>query len=168
MVKKSILISILFILIVSIVVYADDTDGDGVDDLWEFEHFSDLLETGDADADGDGLTNRQEYEIKSNPKDADSDDDGFSDGEEVRRGTNPVVEFDKPVSYTIHLISLFVLLFATIGFYLMHKKGLRVINEDPIEVYIKDCEREGYTDNAIKQKLKQSGYSDKKISQYLK
>jgi outer membrane protein OmpA-like peptidoglycan-associated protein len=38
-----------------------------------------------ADADGDGLTNKEERELGTDPKKADSDGDGLSDGDEVNR-----------------------------------------------------------------------------------
>ena len=48
-------------------------------------------ESGDADPDGDGLTNREEKELGTDPKKADTDGDGLSDGDEVHKyNTNPV------------------------------------------------------------------------------
>ena len=47
-----------------------------------------------ADSDGDGLTNYQEYIVTYStnyPNDSDSDDDGLSDSEEVSIGLNPNV-----------------------------------------------------------------------------
>jgi len=46
-------------------------------------------EDGDADPDGDGLTNSEEERYGSNPTEADTDKDGFSDGDEVSNGYNP-------------------------------------------------------------------------------
>lgn len=42
------------------------------------------------DADGDGLTNLDEFYLKTNPLKADTDGDGFDDGSEVLSGTNPL------------------------------------------------------------------------------
>lgn len=42
-----------------------------------------------ADNDGDGLTNLQEWRLGTNPYLRDSDGDGIPDGEEVRNGTDP-------------------------------------------------------------------------------
>ncbi len=46
---------------------------------------------GERDSDGDGLTDKQELEIGTDPNNPDTDDDGLSDGEEVlRRNTDPL------------------------------------------------------------------------------
>ena len=44
----------------------------------------------DLDDDRDGLTNRQELELKTLPNERDTDQDGVSDGEEVGRGLDPL------------------------------------------------------------------------------
>ncbi len=41
------------------------------------------------DADRDGLKNRREFALKTNPRRADSDRDGLRDGDELTVGTNP-------------------------------------------------------------------------------
>lgn len=46
-----------------------DTDGDGMDDRWELQRFGNLSRTGDADIDGDGLTNLQEFQYNTDPHD---------------------------------------------------------------------------------------------------
>ena len=70
-----------------------DTDGDGLDDYYEFLQLGTSLtepdtdENGISDAeedfDGDGLNNAQEYLYGTLPWESDTDEDGLSDGDEV-------------------------------------------------------------------------------------
>jgi len=67
-----------------------DTDGDGLPDGWEAMYLDPLnddvnnngVADGDEDFDGDGLTNKEEYLLNTNPTTLDSDGDGVSDGNE--------------------------------------------------------------------------------------
>lgn len=48
---------------------AADTDGDGIEDDWELQHFQSLTACNPGqDSDGDGLTNLQEFEHQQNPR----------------------------------------------------------------------------------------------------
>jgi hypothetical protein len=63
---------------------SDDRDNDGLLDNWEQEHFGDLDEDPGDDFDGDGFNNLEEYQADSDPTDSlitpnDSDGDGFPD-----------------------------------------------------------------------------------------
>ena len=49
-----------------------------------------LIEDRDADFDNDGLTNKEEERLGTNPFLADSDEDGFLDGDEIKNGYNPL------------------------------------------------------------------------------
>ena len=65
-----------------------DTDGDGLPDSWEVQHGLNPLSAdgndGDAgDPDGDGVDNLNEYELGTDPNQPDTDGDGLSDGEEA-------------------------------------------------------------------------------------
>ncbi|MFC6980491.1 putative Ig domain-containing protein [Microbulbifer taiwanensis] len=46
---------------------ADDTDGDGLSDAWEMEHFGNLDRDGSGDYDEDGRSDAQEEEVDSDP-----------------------------------------------------------------------------------------------------
>ncbi len=53
-----------------------DSDSDGLPDWWESQYFGNLSHTAGEDADGDGLTNLQEYQQGRNPTKASQADDG--------------------------------------------------------------------------------------------
>jgi hypothetical protein len=73
-----------------------DGDGDGMPNHWEVLHGLDPADQGDAtgDADGDQLSNLQEYRNGTNPQNADTDGDGIPDGWEVSHGLNPLDRMD--------------------------------------------------------------------------
>ncbi|MEP4078666.1 hypothetical protein [Haloferula sp.] len=90
----------------SVGVASDDTDADGLDDLWEDEHFGNndgtatptelAFQDGTGDGfpvvDGDGLTNEEEENAGTDPNVFDSDTDGLGDGAEINtHGTNPTL-----------------------------------------------------------------------------
>ena len=79
-----------------------DTDGDGMHDGWERKYdFNPLVDNDDTnvdsdgtndsgyDADGDGLTNKQEADWGTDPNDDDTDGDGVTDGQEVENSSDP-------------------------------------------------------------------------------
>jgi hypothetical protein len=69
---------------------SDDDEGDDEDKPIA----DDKGDACDDDIDGDGLTNKEEKKIGTNPRDFDTDDGGVNDGQEVENGTNPV---DDPI-----------------------------------------------------------------------
>jgi hypothetical protein len=62
----------------------DDTDGDGLPDVWELRYGLNPNNAADAaqDSDGDGLDNLTELRIRTAPNGADSDGNGVADGDE--------------------------------------------------------------------------------------
>jgi hypothetical protein len=70
---------------VAIDSFVIDVDKDGISDDWEAQFGLDPNNPADAlrDDDNDGLTNLQEFQLRTNPNLFDSDSDGLSDGDEV-------------------------------------------------------------------------------------
>jgi hypothetical protein len=60
-------------------------------DEWERFYFGTTEVNQNADPDGDGLTNLQEYRLGTNPLLADTDGDGLPDGWEVHYGLDPKI-----------------------------------------------------------------------------
>jgi hypothetical protein len=67
------------------VVASDEGGLSSVGSEWSFRTF-----TADGDADSDGLTNKREAELNTDPYRADSDGDGYSDKDEMARGSDPL------------------------------------------------------------------------------
>ncbi|MFO1499272.1 MAG: binary toxin-like calcium binding domain-containing protein [Verrucomicrobiota bacterium] len=70
---------------------ATDTDSDGMEDAWERQHSLNVgVNDASGDPDDDGLTNKQEFTLLTDPQFGDTDNDGLSDGQEVNQSkTNP-------------------------------------------------------------------------------
>jgi hypothetical protein len=69
-----------------------DTDRDGLPNHWELRFGLDESDPSNAvlDGDGDGLSNLEEYDLRTDPTSIDSDADGVDDGDELRSiGTDP-------------------------------------------------------------------------------
>jgi hypothetical protein len=83
----------------SFVALPEDSDDDSLPDAWETANGLDPTDNGSVDLerqgergdfDGDGLNNREEYLVGTNPCAADTDGDGLSDRDELRTyGTDP-------------------------------------------------------------------------------
>lgn len=95
------------LLLASLSTDASDADGNRLPDTWEEQYFGAGHPPLDpnADPDGDGLTNLQEFGIGSSPVDPDSDNDGMNDGEEYDSGRNPTDATDsQPLPQAYQLI----------------------------------------------------------------
>ncbi|MBD3189537.1 MAG: hypothetical protein GF308_02785 [Candidatus Heimdallarchaeota archaeon] len=96
----------------------NDSDEDGLPDVWEEENGCDpTIDDSTLDYDYDELTNIEEYELNCDPLNPDTDGDRFNDGFEVEKGTDPTDPNDHPVRiWLIILIVIFsaLLLFALV------------------------------------------------------
>lgn len=96
----------------------NDNDNDGILDAWEKSNGLNPFDPSDSelDMDNDGLTNSQEFNLKTNPNNPDSDGDGVPDMKEVDSGTNPLDPNSKPGSPVaiIIMIVLGVIAFVSI------------------------------------------------------
>jgi len=72
---------------------SEDTDSDLMPDDWEIDNGLNPLDAGDAmqDADGDTLTNLEEYQNACNPHSVDTDSDQMPDNFEVANNLDPTV-----------------------------------------------------------------------------
>ncbi|MCP3870034.1 MAG: hypothetical protein GY703_18450 [Gammaproteobacteria bacterium] len=81
--------------IASITVQADpaDFDEDGMTDVYELAYGLNPESDTDADqhSDGDGLTNIQEFELRTHPRRSDTDGDGLNDSKELDFFTDPLL-----------------------------------------------------------------------------
>ncbi len=66
-----------------------DDDEDGMPTWWEEKNLGDEEMEADADTDGDGIPNVDEYKFGTSPTNADTDGDGLSDALEIAIGTDP-------------------------------------------------------------------------------
>ena len=96
-----------------------DTDGDGLNDGWEYQYMSEgfhplvknvndpLGQTApDDDLDGDGLSNREECEWRTNPNSLDSDGDGVNDNVEIAQNSDPGDASDGGVADSRYAVKL--------------------------------------------------------------
>ncbi|MGJ8633254.1 MAG: discoidin domain-containing protein [Luteolibacter sp.] len=91
--------SLPFSVLSSFLYDVDDADDDDLPDSWESQYALDPYDNGSidrgregalGDKDGDGLNNREEYLLGTNPHDTDSDQDGLDDFSEARNlGSDP-------------------------------------------------------------------------------
>jgi hypothetical protein len=105
-----------------------DTDGDGIPDEWEEEHFGcTTCSDPNDDPDGDGLTNLEEYRYDTDPNNIDTDEDGFTDGEEILAGTDPLDPYDYPEIkgwFPLILLIIVIILIVLGTAYLLYKKKM--------------------------------------------
>ncbi len=122
-----------------IVTSHNDLDGDAMPDWWETIYIPKLdPEVDDAalDADGDGLTNLQEYQYRTDPRKSDSDNDDYSDYDEIFKhktnATNPNSYPEEKgegeedlLTYLIVIAIIIVILILLVLFMLIRKRKRR-------------------------------------------
>ncbi|MDD3179012.1 MAG: fibronectin type III domain-containing protein [Opitutaceae bacterium] len=64
---------------IRLILWADDTNQNGISDAWEMQYFGNLSHTGGADSDSDGLSDIQEFLNGTNPTLVDSNGNSISD-----------------------------------------------------------------------------------------
>jgi hypothetical protein len=95
-------------------VMVNDFDGDGLPDGWEIANFGNITATdGSGDADGDGLTDWEEYQQGTDPNNHDTDGDGFDDLSEIIAGHDPLNIDDNPAGLVVRLNPAVEFLFYT-------------------------------------------------------
>lgn len=67
----------------------EDTDADSLPDAWELVYFNNLAAKPTDDPNGDGHNNLWEFQHGTDPVNPDSDGDGQSNADELRAGTDP-------------------------------------------------------------------------------
>lgn len=65
-------------------------DNDGLPNVWEMAYFGNLNQNVNGDYDNDGLTNKQELDLGTDPTLADTDGDGVDDYSEAVLKTDPL------------------------------------------------------------------------------
>jgi hypothetical protein len=99
-----------------------DSDKDGIPDYWEVKYDLDPNDPSDAEADkdGEGLVNLDEFKHNTKPDNKDTDGDGWTDKQEIDTGTDPLDPANHPESNFLRylLYSLLVLLVLGGGGYL--------------------------------------------------
>ena len=102
-----------------------DGEGDLMIDLWEdrFEATDRTIVDGDLDPDEDGLTNKEEFELGTNPDNPDTDMGGETDGSEVAKGQDPLWPADDMIP-------------AVTDFWIENQPGAVLLHFDPRPEYL--------------------------------
>ena len=117
-----------------------DTDGDGIPDWYEEKYCGGDCDP-DADDDGDGITNLDEFNYyKTNgwrldPTNADTDGDGAEDGYEIAEGYDALNPYDFPEPsdwWWLLILLLFILIISVIaGYFFYHYREEKKLEEKP-------------------------------------
>jgi hypothetical protein len=120
------------------------------------------------DWDDDGLSNRQEFLLGSNPYNQDTDGDGILDGED----DDPLISNKGGFPYFLTLLIILVLILLGFGsFFIIKKtnsKKERNINNPRLVEYIRQARRKGMSNQQITQALLQKRWDMQSIQKGLK
>lgn len=113
-----------------------DKDGDGLSNLEEFQHGTNITKT---DTDGDGMDDAWEVKYDLDAVNAsgfmDTDGDGITDLEEYRKGSDPTIAEDKGFPIIVIIIIVAVVLLILIVLIVVvkgrSKKDREVVEEEP-------------------------------------
>jgi hypothetical protein len=130
--------------------YPNDFDNDGMPDSWETKNGLRFDNTdNNLDSDGDGLSNYEEFRLRTDPNSKDSDGDDIDDFAEVTKQTDPL-SGNRNIPLPIILAPIFIILAVILLFLfekyhfdekiivwfntkiLKKKKSKRIINDDYI------------------------------------
>lgn len=126
--------------------------GDSINDKWRLDYFG-CIDCPNAaenfDYDKDTLTNKQEYDLRTNPIVKDTDRDGWKDNVEVKEGTDPLNPKSHPPSMLLAFFKVLLAVLAIagigVGAYLLYKKI-----QHGEELELKKYERKIQTEKHIK------------------
>ena len=116
------------------------------------------------DWDNDGLSNREEFGLGTNPYESDTDSDGIPDGED----DNPLRSGEKTSSLILVILIIFIILVLLGGAYFgikrLNTKKERHINNPRLISYIRQARDVGMSDQEITSALLQRGWDKKSIT----
>jgi alpha-tubulin suppressor-like RCC1 family protein len=108
-----------------------DSNHNGMDDRWEMEYFGDLDQAGDADFDGDGISNLQEYLHGTDPRDYFN---GVVPVIEIVSGNNqlgdPGTLLPNPLTVRVRAVSGQLLVNAPVDFRISSGSGSIIVRTD--------------------------------------